>query len=42
MEKGGIGLENLKKRLEHHYPEKHELRVVQEPALYKVQLTLQL
>ena len=42
MEKGGIGLENLKKRLEHHYPGKHELKVVQEPALYKVQLTLQL
>jgi two-component system LytT family sensor kinase len=38
----GIGLRNVKRRLELLYPDKHELSVEQEPASYKITLTLQL
>lgn len=38
----GIGLENLKKRLEHIYPNKHEFHIGQEDAIYKVQLMIDL
>lgn len=42
MEKGGIGLENLKKRLEHHYPGKHELSLQQLPGKYRAVLKIEL
>jgi LytS/YehU family sensor histidine kinase len=38
----GIGLRNVKRRLELLYPERHELSVEQEPASYKITLTLKL
>jgi len=38
----GIGLENLKKRLEHIYPNRHELQIDQQAPIYKVQLTINL
>ncbi len=37
---GGIGMENIKKRLDLLYPEKHELLVFDEPDSFTVQLTL--
>lgn len=38
----GIGLKNVKRRLELLYPDKHELSVEHEPSSYKVTLTLEL
>jgi len=38
----GIGLKNVKRRLELLYPDKHELSVVHEPSSHKVTLTLEL
>jgi two-component system, LytTR family, sensor kinase len=38
----GIGLRNVKRRLELLYPDRHELSVEQEPASYKITLTLEL
>lgn len=42
MEKGksGIGLYNVKKRLQLMYPEKHELSITKENNIYMVELTL--
>lgn len=37
---GGIGLENLKKRLQLLYPDKHKLGLFETPDIYKVELTL--
>ncbi len=39
---GGIGLENLKKRLEHIYPNRHQFQIEQQASIYKVQLTVDL
>lgn len=39
---GGIGLENVRKRLELAYPERYELKVVEEGAQFQVQLYLRL
>lgn len=36
----GIGLGNLKKRLEHSYPDQHELNITKTATVYKVQLNL--
>ncbi len=36
----GIGLENLRLRLEHIYPHRHQLKITKKPALYQVQLTI--
>ncbi len=41
-EKSGIGLQNLRRRLELSYPNRHELSVRDEPRAYAVKLTLQL
>jgi len=38
----GIGLKNVKRRLELLYPDKHELSTAQEPSSYKVTLTVEL
>ena len=38
----GIGLENLKKRLEHTYPNQHELLIESMPPIYKASLKLAL
>lgn len=38
----GIGLENLKKRLNHTYPNQHELIIEEKESIYKVQLNLDL
>ncbi|MCF8236647.1 MAG: histidine kinase [Saprospiraceae bacterium] len=37
---GGIGLTNVRKRLNMLYPDKHELLVVQDPLTFRVELTL--
>lgn len=37
----GIGLENLKKRLAHSYPNRHELKVDIKESIYKAQLNLE-
>lgn len=37
---GGIGMDNIKKRLELLYPGKHELKVTDEPESFTVELTL--
>jgi len=37
----GIGLENLKKRLDYLYPNRHELIVEEKESIFKVQLNLQ-
>ncbi|MBL7742756.1 MAG: histidine kinase [Chitinophagaceae bacterium] len=39
---GGVGLSNVKKRLEIIYPAKHELHIHSDEREYRVQLTLQL
>ncbi|WP_247236664.1 sensor histidine kinase [Telluribacter sp. SYSU D00476] len=39
---GGIGLENVRKRLELVYPNKHELKVISENGMYMVSLVLEL
>ena len=39
---GGIGLDNVKKRLTILYPEKHELRIQESPQSFKVKLKLDL
>ncbi len=41
-ESNGIGLENLKKRLEHLYPRKYTLKIEKKATTYKVQLNLKL
>lgn len=38
----GIGLDNLKKRLEHIYPNHHQLQIEEQASIYKVQLTIDL
>lgn len=39
---GGVGLDNVKKRLEVHYPKKHILKINQSEEEFNVTLTLQL
>lgn len=39
---GGIGLKNVMRRLELIYPEKHELKIIEENDIYKVNLKLYL
>jgi LytS/YehU family sensor histidine kinase len=39
---GGIGLNNVKRRLALLYPEKHELKIFDNDATFKVSLTLHL
>jgi len=39
---GGIGLNNVKRRLELLYPEKHELNIDDDETIYKVDLKLQI
>jgi LytS/YehU family sensor histidine kinase len=39
---GGIGLNNVKRRLELLYPEKHELLIDNNEAIYKVDLKLKI
>lgn len=39
-ETGGIGLENVRKRLQILYPKKHELRITETANTYKVRLTV--
>jgi two-component system, LytTR family, sensor kinase len=41
-DKGGIGLDNVKKRLELIYPDKHKLEITALPQSYKVDLELNL
>ena len=38
----GIGLQNVKSRLEHHYPERHELIIRENLQEYFIHLTIQL
>lgn len=38
----GIGLENLRKRLEHIYPNQHQFQIEKKAPIYKVQLTINL
>lgn len=40
--KSGIGLQNLRRRLELSYPGRHELAIRESPGVHSVQLTLQL
>ena len=42
LEKGGIGIANVRRRLQLLYPAKHELYINDTPELYEVTLTLQL
>jgi len=39
---GGIGLVNVKRRLELLYPGKHTLSIQNDPEKYKIELTLKL
>lgn len=41
-EKSGIGLQNVKRRLELSYPEKHTLEITEDESRYKIVLTLDL
>lgn len=41
-DESGIGLENVKSRLEHYYPEKHKLTIVGNDSEYFVHLSIQL
>ena len=38
----GIGLDNLQKRMEYLYPQRHELIVEEKESIYKVRLNLEL
>ncbi|RPH34141.1 MAG: GHKL domain-containing protein [Bacteroidales bacterium] len=38
---GGFGIENMKRRLELIYPEKHSLSITQDEGIYKVELKLE-
>ena len=38
---GGIGISNVRKRLQQLFPNQHELQIVPEPAVFSVQLTLE-
>jgi LytS/YehU family sensor histidine kinase len=40
--KSGIGLQNLRRRLELSYPDRHTLQVEETPEKYHVQLSLEL
>ena len=40
LTKGGIGLVNLRKRLAHHYPDRHQLTIVDEPPVYTLTIEL--
>jgi Putative regulator of cell autolysis len=42
VEHGGIGIVNVKRRLDLIYPNKHELNIINEPDCYKVSLKLQI
>lgn len=42
IDKSGIGLQNLRRRLELSYPSQHTLQVTETPASYAVELTLNL
>lgn len=42
VKKGGLGLQNVRKRLDILYPGKHQLRVREDPGTYTVSLTLQI
>lgn len=37
-----IGLENLRKRLEHIYPNRHQIQTEEQTPIYKVHLTINL
>ncbi|MHA8050273.1 sensor histidine kinase [Aquirufa sp. ROCK-SH2] len=39
-ENGGVGLNNIRKRLQLHYPDKHLLNIVEEKGIFKVLLTI--
>jgi LytS/YehU family sensor histidine kinase len=39
--RSGFGLDNLRKRLELSYPDRHRLEILQDAHIYQVQLTLQ-
>ena len=39
---GGIGLDNLKKRLEFHYPQKHQLKLVNQNNQFTAELEIDL
>ena len=39
-EVGGIGLENVRKRLEILYPEKHKLQIKASDSIFKINLTI--
>ena len=41
-DKGGIGLENLKRQLGHHYPDTHYLMIRDEDNIFKVNLQIRL
>ena len=38
----GIGIENLKKRLNHMYPNRHQLTIEEEMSIYKATLNIDL
>lgn len=38
---GGIGINNVRKRLQQLYPNRHQLRIMPEPPVFSVQLTLE-
>jgi len=38
----GVGLNNLKRRLQLLFPKKHELQIIVKPSVFKVQLTIKL
>jgi LytS/YehU family sensor histidine kinase len=37
---GGLGLDNLRKRLNNIYPKKHQMEIVQEKDIFKVHLSI--
>lgn len=40
--KGGVGIENVKRRLELNYPDNHQLKITEENGRYTVHLTMRL